>query len=119
MPYEIQVALSLIGVVLLLLFTYFGAKWITKKNTFYSGKAIKILEKVSVTPDKALAIIAVGDNYFLVGITSAHIEKIAELDKNEIDEILQANAVGKMTFSEALSKSIADTFKKNGGGKND
>ncbi len=114
-----EIIFSLLGIVGILLLTIFSARWIAKKSTFNSGKVIKIIEKVSITPDKAFAIITVEDKCFLVGITPSHIDKISELDKEKIEELCSLNVSEKMSFSQALSKVIAEKVSKKGGKNNE
>lgn len=115
----IKVAFSLIGVVILILATYFGVKWMTGKVQTRPGCIIKIIERVSLTQDKSIVIITVGEKCMLLGISPSHVEKIEDLDKNEINSLQKAVSLERPTFTQAMAKVISDKVGKKGGGFND
>lgn len=115
----IKVVLSLIGVILLILATYFGAKWMTKKVQMRPGSIIKVIDRVNLTQDKSVVIITVGEKCMLLGVSPQHVEKIEELNKEEIISLQKTSVTDRPTFTQAMAQVISEKVNKKGGGFND
>lgn len=76
--------LSLLGVIGLIFLTYFAARWLNKRTTMAGTRSIKILERANFSQDKSIVIVKVGGKLMLLGVTSEHIERIADLDETDI-----------------------------------
>lgn len=114
-----KVILSLVGIVILILATYFGVKWMTRKVQTRPGSIIKVVERVNLTQDKSIVIVTVGEKCMLLGVSPAHVEKIEDLDKDEITSIQKMQSLEKPTFTQAMAQVISDKARRKGGGFND
>lgn len=105
---------SLLGVIGLILLTYYGQKWMNKKfrgNTnFSSGKNIKIKECTGVSPDKQLIVVSVGKKTMLLGVTPAGINKISDLDEEDVAVMESNNSEqqGEMNFFKNLKQAFSE-----------
>ncbi len=112
----LTIFISLIGVIALIFVTYFALRWMNKRVKFTSNSMVKVHEKVNFGADKAMMIISVGEKYMLIGVTQEHIEKVTDLEKTDIEGMIQAkNATPKMSFADAISHAIVNRNKKGGG----
>ncbi len=110
---EIIVAiLSLIGVIGLIVLTFYASR---KLNLFLfrsSGKHIRVLEREAVSKDGSIAIVKTGGRYLLIGITPQHIETLCEFSESEGEafdlsvEVPERNENG--TFLDNLKKATAE-----------
>jgi len=65
-------------------------------------------------------IISIGEKYMLLGVTQQHIEKIADLEKSDVDELIKKNNVQtKQTFSMQLLNALNSKKQSKGGDKID
>jgi flagellar biosynthetic protein FliO len=103
----------LIGIVLLFivffyvvyLTTYFVSK-LNKK--MQSGKNIKVIERVTITRNKFLMIVSLGDQYYFLSETDENIELIDTLKNIDIAE----NDTENYTFNKIFSDKIISKIKK-------
>lgn len=116
----LKVIFSLIGVVILILLTYYCANWLNKRVKFIGGSVVKVHERINLGTDKAMVIVSVGEKYMLLGITHDNINKISDLDKDDVERSLEEKkAATKQTFAMSLANVIASKMQKKGGGEND
>ena len=115
----IKVIVSLIGIVILILATYFGAKWMTRKVQTRPGSIIKVIDRVNLTQDKSVVVITVGQKCMLLGVSPSHVEKIEELDKDEIMSDQKTVSTERPTFTQAMVQVISEKVGKKGGGYSD
>ena len=104
------VLFSLLGVIGLIFLTYYGARWMNKKfrpggQGFNSSKGIKIVECVGIASDKQLIIVTVGKKSMLLGVTPTAVNKICDLDNDDMSVIEKASA-------DAADSSFLNSFKK-------
>ncbi len=99
--------------------TYLGTKWVNRKVQLRPGNAIKVLERVNLGPDKAVVIVSVGEKCMLLGVSQQHVEKIDDLDINEVKALLEVQNTDKPSFSSALATVISQKFNHKGGDYND
>jgi len=109
------VVFSLIGVIIFIGLTYYGARWLNKRVRFTGTGTVKVLEKINLGPDKAIMIIAIGDKYMLLGVTQQHIEKITDLDKADVDNLLNNQSQGKQTFAMQFVNALSAKKQSKGG----
>lgn len=77
--------ITLILVVFIIFLSYAASKYIADKaNGMMNTKYMKIVDKMPLGPDKSIIITQIGDKYFLIGIASANISILKELDKDDI-----------------------------------
>ena len=108
---------SLVLFVLILVLAWFCIRWLGgqyRLNT--AGSRVKVLERIALAPDRSLLVVRAGGQV-LLGVTSQHIEKIAELDPEEFpDEPVPT--VGNDKFSAALEAVLKKNFTRGGKGNN-
>lgn len=92
MSEEFQLALSMIGTLLLMVAIFVGAffvsKWVAKRyqapgSSGFQGN-MEVLERVVVGKDQCLLLVKVTGRVFLLGVTPHQIEKIEEMDPDAI-----------------------------------
>lgn len=80
---------QLIGVlavfVLVLLLTWFVTRWISGyQQSQMHNQNLKVIETLKLTVNSYIQIIEVGDVYLAIAVSKDHIEKLAELDKDQL-----------------------------------
>ena len=92
--------LALIGIILILFFTYYGTRWLSKKSCLgLKSKYMNIIDKMMLGQNKFLAIAEISGKYYLLGITESNICILKELEAfqplpeevenvNEFDKVL-------------------------------
>lgn len=109
--------ISLAFIIGLIFLTKYCAKWLNKRVRISSSATVKILERVNLGPDKALMIVSVAEKYMLLGVTQEHIEKIADLEKDDIKNLLNPVTPEKNgSFTSQLLKAISSKKADEGGG---
>lgn len=105
---------SLLGVIGLIFLTYYGQKWMNKKfrgnTSFGAGKNIKIKECTGVSPDKQLIVVSVGKKTMLLGVTPSGINKICDLDEEDV-AIMETNnseQQGETNFFKNFKKAFSE-----------
>lgn len=96
--------LALAVVAFVIYLSYLFSKFVAKKvNNIANSNNIKIVERVSLTQDKGLAIVEIGQSYFLVGFSTNTIEILQELNK---DDLHFPAAASKPKFIDELTSQI-------------
>lgn len=104
----ITFVVAFLGVIGLIFLTYYAGRWLSKRMyCSYSGK-IHILERTSVSQDKLLAVVKVGSKIMLLGISPQHIDKLCDLDPEDIEDPVQP----EKTAQNASGQSFLDNLKK-------
>lgn len=105
--------LSLIGglflFALVLLLVWFVTRWLGKHYSGggQTGGTVQVLERAPLGPDKALVVVRAGEQVWLLGVTSQHIDVISPLDPAAYPAD-QPPAAGKgRDFSAALQNALA------------
>lgn len=78
------VVVSLVGIIGLIFLTYYASKWLSKRVYKTTSRSLEIIERLGVTNDKSIIIARAGDKYMLLGVTPQHIEKLCDLDAEDI-----------------------------------
>ena len=71
----------------ILYLAYLTTKYIGKKYSIssgMSGKNLKIIDSLSLAPDKVLMIVKAGGKTVLVGLSREHMEYICDVDESEL-----------------------------------
>lgn len=78
--------ISLMGIFLLILFAaYVTTKFIGKKGAIIAGnKNLTVIERMNLGIDKAIYIIAIGENYYLIAAGKHTVELIDKIKKEDI-----------------------------------
>ena len=114
------VLLALAGVVALIIFTYYGANWLNKRVRFTANSMIKIHERSNLGADKAMIVASVGEKYMLIGITQESITKITDLDKTDIEKLIDDKKNNqKQPFAVSFASALMSRKQQKGGEDND
>lgn len=99
-----ELLLALVVVAFVIYLSYIFSKFVAKKvNNIANTNNIKIMERVSLTQDKGLAIVEIGEKYFLVGFSTNTVEILQELSK---DDLHFPPTAAKPKFIDELTKQI-------------
>ncbi len=100
----LKLLLSLGGVLVALYLCYALSKYAAgKMNTLSKSNSIRVLERVSLTQDKGLAVVEIAHQYYLVGFSTNSIEILKELDKGELSIPKESS---NPSFMDALNTQI-------------
>ena len=83
----ITVLFTIVLFAAILYLAYLTTKYIGKKYSIssgMSGKNLKIIDSLSLAPDKVLMIVKAGGKTVLVGLSRDHMEYICDVDENEL-----------------------------------
>jgi len=111
-----SVIISIIGIVLVLFFTYYCTRWLAiKSNNIQKSKYINIIDKAVLGQNKYLAIAEISNKYYLLSVTDQSINILKELNEfdYEIKENINPNVNVNLDFSKIFSK-ISDSLSKKG-----
>lgn len=98
---------SIIGIILILLLTYFGSRWLVKRMSgSASGQNIKILDRAFLGQDKYVAIVKVGTKHLLIGVTSHEISRLCELGDEDGLIFPEPASMDNNRFKDVLEHSI-------------
>lgn len=110
------IVISLLGVVALILFIYYGLNWLNKRVKFTNNSMVKVHERINLGADKSMMIVSVGKEYMLLGVTQSSITKVSDLDGEDIEKIIEEKKnTPKVNFSTAIATAIVNRNKKGGG----
>lgn len=71
--------------VIVLLLTWFVTRWIAGyQQSQMRNQNLKVIETLRLTVNSYIQIIEVGDVYLAIAVSKDHIEKLAELDKDQL-----------------------------------
>lgn len=107
--------MALIGVLALIFVIFWLMKKFNKHIALSDSKNMKILERINLGPDKMLILVSVCGKCMVLGVTSAHTEKICDLEMTEeeliaLSESSKENA-GQPSFKESF-KIVLENMKK-------
>ena len=83
----ITVLFTIVLFAAILYLAYLTTKYIGKKYSIssgMSGKNLKIIDSLSLAPDKVLMIVKAGGKTVLVGLSREHMEYICDVDESEL-----------------------------------
>jgi flagellar biosynthetic protein FliO len=110
---SITVMLALIGVLGIIFVMFWLAARFQKKHGyggfFAKGKTVKVIEAVSLAPDKQLAAVKAGNSYMLLGISPAGITKICDLSEEDFPPPDETEP--PKSFAESFKTVLAEKFK--------
>lgn len=99
-----QMIMALIGVLALVFAIFWLMKKLNKRVSLSDGKNMKILERINLGPDKMLILVSVCGKCMVLGVTSAHTEKICDLEQTE-EELMQ------LSETQGENPSFKESFK--------
>lgn len=105
--------MALIGVLALVIAIFWVMKALNKRVTLSDSKNMKILERINLGPDKMLLLVSVCGKCMVLGVTSAHTEKICELEQTE-EELMEVfeNDGRNPSFKESFKMILENMRKK-------
>lgn len=108
----------LAAVVLVLYLSYRCSRFIVVRGGGFasaSGNAMRLLSRLSLGQDKQLVLVEAGGRYWLLGVSQAGIQLVAELTEEEagICTTKQQNAEKTPDFRDILRDGVASLGKKN------
>ena len=94
--------ISVIGIILVLLLTYYGTKWLSSKSSLgLKSKYMTITDRMMLGQNKFIAIAEINNKYYLLGVTENNISILKELDDfHPLPEKIEKN----MYFDKILNK---------------
>lgn len=93
MSQELSMILSLLGVVVVLIITYYGTKLIAKNSLGNTGSSyMKIIDKMSINQGASLLIVEIDSKYFLISVSEKNIQIMKELEDFELVEEVENNS---------------------------
>lgn len=102
---------ALLGIIGLIFLSLYAANWLRKHAAGGFGNAgnnIKIRECAAVAQDKQLMIITVGKKTMLIGVTVNSVNKICDLDEDDIAAAEAEDTPAEGGFVQCLKKAIAE-----------
>ena len=98
-------AISILGLFILVLFgAYFATKFLGNFQSNRMGNGnIKIIEAISVGPNKTIQIIKIGDDFVLIGVTRDRITFLKDIDESGLD-LSRLDAGQLQSFSHYFNK---------------
>lgn len=102
---------ALLGIIGLIFLSLYAVGWLRRRigsGSFGGGNAVRIRECVAVAQDKQLMIISVGSKTMLIGVTVNSINKICDLDEEDIAAYEAAEAPAEGGFIQCLKKAIVE-----------
>ena len=99
----ITVLFTIVLFAAILYLAYLTTKFIGKKYSIssgMSGKNLKVLDTLSLAPDKVLMIIKAGGKTVLVGLSKDHMEYICDVDESELE--IPEESTGSVPFSDLI-----------------
>jgi flagellar biogenesis protein FliO len=77
----LSVAGSLIGMVLIIVFTYYATRWYAgRMGKSAMGRYVRIIEKVPVGTGSSIIVAKAGEKYYLVGVGDKNVRLISVLE---------------------------------------
>ena len=117
-----KATLSLMVVLVLIAVLFFVIRYLTKRTGVFGAGRLKILDKATVLPNTAVAVISVCGKLMLVGSGTGTVSKICDLDITEEEyqsygrpktsENSEVSEGNKMSFADALKVVIANKLEK-------
>lgn len=112
---------SLVVMAALVVSAYYASRWYAgRMGRSLSGKHIKIVDRVSVSPGCSLIILQAGGRFYLIGLSDKNIRLICELDDfdpAEMEDTPARNAPFSQIFKGFLKKAENGAEPRDDGGK--
>ncbi len=108
---------TLAAVVIVLYLTYRCSRFIAVRGGGFagaSGTAMRLLSRLPIAQDKQLVVAETGGRYWLLGVSPAGIQLVAELTEEEAMACVKTPTDGEAIpeFSEILRKGLSSLVKK-------
>lgn len=84
--YYLSLALSLLGAALVIVFTYYGSRWLAKRYGASSGgRMIRIIDRAALGKDKSIVIAEICGEKYILGVGAQQISLLKELGEVELN----------------------------------
>lgn len=97
---------TFLGFILILVLAAWSVRLLSRGYSTQSrGKMIQVVERIGLGTDKQLLIVKAAGRAYLLGVTAQHIEKIEELDPDELPDVFEPGKDGAFLdmFKKALT----------------
>lgn len=118
------VVCALLGIIGLMFLAFYASRWLNKRvnSGGFGGagqKAVRIIECTGIAPDKQLMIIKVGKRTMLIGVTPNAVNKICDLDEEDVYLPADETVPAESGFMQSLKKAFAEKSAQNSRSKED
>lgn len=96
----LQSILALVGVLALIFVLFFLMKRFSKRMNIADSRSMKVLERITLGPDKLIILVSLCGKCMVLGVTAHHIEKICDVDATE--EEISSKTMQGMSFLESF-----------------
>lgn len=107
-----SVICALLGCIGLIVLAGFASRWLHNRfntGTFGSGqRTVKIIECIGIAQDKQLMIVSVGRKFMLLGVTPNSVDKICDLDEEDLSLPEDSGIASESGFMKSLKKAFAE-----------
>jgi flagellar biosynthetic protein FliO len=100
----LQVALSLIGVLGLIMMLFYGLSKINRRVTAAAGGRLKVLDRINLGREGMLLVVSVGGKLMLLGVTSQSIRLLTELPFSEEEYMKQLPGGEGVPFAQVFAQ---------------
>ena len=107
-----QMIMALIGVLALVFAIFWVMKALNKRVTLSNSKNMKILERINLGPDKMLLLVSICGKCMVLGVTSAHTEKICDLEQTEEELLAVPEKEGENPSFKESFKMVLENMRK-------
>lgn len=103
-------AYQIVYILILFVVIFFGAYYTSKFLGKYQSKKtkdanLKVIEAISVGPQKSLQLVKIGSEFILIGVTKDRITFMKEISEDHVDvSIPQSSSFGVVPFNQYLDK---------------
>jgi flagellar protein FliO/FliZ len=109
---------SAISIMILFVLVLFGAYFTTRflgkfQSNQHKNSYIKILEAISVGPNKTVQLVKVGEEYMAIGVTKDRITYLKSIDKDQIELTLFEERGQMKSFNQYFNKFRQDKQNEN------
>lgn len=106
--FPVEMIFLLVLFVIILYSAYFLTNFLGKAQmNRYNNKQMKIIEVMSVSPQKTLQLIKVGEEYLLIAVSKNDIVFLKTVDKERLDETLLEEKGLPISFKTILTKKLS------------
>lgn len=92
---------------IVLLLTFLSTRWIAGyQQSQLHNRNLRVVEVLRLTNNKYIEIIEAGDIYIVVAVSRDHVEKLAELTRDQLKEVSAAPDYGKDNLGESFRDAL-------------
>lgn len=104
---------ALLLVVIIIFLSYFASKSLAKGATKLGGaKHMNVIDRIVVGQDRALLIVQIGSNYYLIGSSDQNISLLKELNPDDLIFLSEGGNQEQSGFKESFRTVLKDRVSK-------